>query len=201
MARKPWVPKTSWTTSARISSPSIPRPYCCQSTENLSPDSSGLPRRICGRGVFTFVFRSALQYPVSSFLGQLCGSRRAVCFNVQSQQRFGAAQTCQHPRPIIEYEFCTVGAINGYNFAAQECRTVYRDLVDRVCFLFVAKMQIFSDGPKFPAQFLEHLLSLFAQRRTSRRNHLGHQQASQNPVFLRDVPANRESGALFAAQR
>src|SRR6185437_683094 len=45
------------------------------------------------------------------------------------------------------------------------------------------------------------MLRLVGQRRTASRDHFRDEQARENPIFLRDVAANRHARAFFAAQR
>ena len=67
-------------------------------------------------------------------------------------QEFGPAQAKQHPRTILNYEFCFIGGIHGYNFSSGECRRVHGHPLKGVCFLFVGE-------PSFPEVNVRAFLS------------------------------------------
>src|ERR1700686_2989301 len=189
IAMKPCGPKMSCTTSARTKTPSTVRPW--RSRKAPKPDL---------RSAF-FNGYSTLQHPWRPLGSQTRGSRCAVRLDIHPQQRLRAGKAQQHPRSIIEDKFCAVRAVNGNYFSSQKCRSIHRDFLHRVCFLFVAEMQVFAHRPEFAPYFLEQLLDLFFDRSPASRQHFRHQQASEDAIFFRNVSANREACALLAAQR
>ncbi len=62
-------------------------------------------------------------------------------------------------------------------------------------------MKILADGPEFAAKLFVQCANLLADGSAARGDHFRHEQARENAVFFRDVAANGEPGAFFAAQR
>src|ERR1700737_1667634 len=87
---------------------------------------------------------SPFYYQLDSLACQARGRGGAVGFDVETQQWLGSRETQQHPRSIIEDKFCAIGAIDGNHFSPQERRSVQRNSLDGVCFLFVAELQVFA---------------------------------------------------------
>ena len=62
-------------------------------------------------------------------------------------------------------------------------------------------MQIRAQRPIFAAHAAKERAQLFIEGRLPRGDHFRHQQAGENAVFLRNMAANGEAGALFASER
>src|SRR5438046_1857120 len=97
-------------------------------------------------------------------------------------QRTGAAAArCRkpqkHPRTVVKNKFCTIGAVDGYDFSARECRSVHGHPLDRLCFLFVGKMKILAHRPEFSAEPFVHAANLLADGGSARGDHFRHPQA------------------------
>src|SRR5215475_7891521 len=61
-------------------------------------------------------------------------------------------------------------------------------------------MQVFPYRPIFPADFFEECADLVCNGSATRSDHFCDEQAGEDAVLLRDVAANGEAGAFFAAE-
>ena len=61
-------------------------------------------------------------------------------------------------------------------------------------------MKIFARGSKRPANPLEELLNLFTDGSVACGDHFRDEQTGKDAVFFRNVAANGEAGAFFAAE-
>src|ERR1700739_4572708 len=138
--------------------------------------------------------------PVGSFAGEFAGGSGSFCLYVESEKRFGAGQTHEHPGAVFEGEFCAVSAVDGFDFAAEKSWRLGFGFLHGAGFLVGGEVKIFACGSEGAPDFFKKLLNLFADRSVAGGHHFSHQEAGQDAVFFRDVAADGKARAFFAAE-
>src|SRR6201987_3237149 len=139
-----------------------------------------------------------LQHPVFGRVAQRFLLVLLPRLGVDANHRLGSAQPVADPGTIIENQLQAVRPNNLRHLVRPERLWISLYLLDKFFLHFGRKAEILAIGIKLP-NLCEKLLQLLSQALAAHSDHLCNQQPGNHAVFFRNMPANRQPRALFAA--
>src|SRR5258706_3222658 len=138
--------------------------------------------------------------PGARFNGQLCCSLGRSRFGINAQERLGAGKAQQHPGTVGERDLQTIGAVKICDAPPEKGRKIRFQPRKRLHLYIFWQVKIGPQGPALAPNAPEQRAQLLGERGVPDRHHFRDEQARENAVFFRDVPANRKASAFLAAQ-